>query len=744
MGTVGRGIFGLRIMRVRAKTLLRGWLLAGVLGCSTSVVVAQPASGGSGKNFKLPEYDAQGRIKSQVAGKSVKQLPNNQMLITTLYLETFRDDGKVELIVEAPECLYDTQRRTASSAGKMKARQADGKFTITGEGFEWRQTNSVLIISNLAHTIISKELLKPQSPPPTPATVPGQDLEVFADHFDYNSKTGVAVYRGHVRASDPQMKLGCDVLTVKTAASGNGVESIVARQNVVIEQGGTRATGDQAVYTITATEETIKVTGNAAWHSPGHEGKGDALILDRKRNEFKSKGKAYAKLFPAAMKAPGAPTAATEPRIPTLATNNVPVEVFAEILTVQLPPADGPVQHLVAEQEVVILQGDSRATGSRAVYSASATAAAVELTGDPTFRTSRFEGKGETLQWNRESGEFHVRRNGYLKMAREGAGPSPTNRVVEIFSDDYDFKPGAADFRGHVRLNDPEWKLAAETVAMTLSTPGNQIQSIDARRNVTVEQIENRAAGNKNPPWRLTAEEVTAKMTPTGNQIENIVARRNVLVEQLESREAAGRSPPWKLTSEDVTVKLSAPGNRINDIKARQNVVVTQSAAREAGDKTTPWTLTGDAVNVRLSASGNEIENIVAEKNVVVDRLESRTDGKQTAPWKLLCDLATVRLSPKDHQVADIVAERNVIIRQGDSRATGTKAVFTGTNNIVELTGNPVLQLLPTVASAETKVPRRLMVTGADVLLWDRANNKFKARGDYTVTEPKAEVPPPK
>ena len=141
------------------------------------------------------------------------------------------------------------------------------------------------------------------APPTTAAPEPRQDLEVFADHFDFNSKAGLAVYRGHVRANDPQMKLTCEELTVKTAATGGGVESIVARRDVVIDQGETRSTGTQAVYTTTATEETIEVTGNAAWHSPAHEGKGDVLVLDRKRNEFKAKGKAYAKLFPAA-KAP--------------------------------------------------------------------------------------------------------------------------------------------------------------------------------------------------------------------------------------------------------------------------------------------------------------------------------------------------------------------------------------------------------------------------------------------------------
>ncbi len=731
-------------MRLRVVKLFQAGLLLAGLTSWTGSGVAQTAGGGSGKDFKLPEYDPQGRLKSQVTGKGVKQLPNSQMLITTLHLETYRDDGKVELIVEAPECLYDSKRRIATSPGEMRARQADGKFTITGQGFEWQQTNSVLIISNRAHTIINKELLKPQAiPAPSIPAEPRQDLEVFADRFEFNSRTGLAVYRDHVRANDPQMKLASEELTVKTAPTGRGVESIVARRDVVIEQADTRATGDQAVYTTTATEDTIEVTGHAAWRSQGHEGKGNILILDRKRNKFKSTGGAYVKLSPTARTA-GAQGVASAPTSTSPGGTNQPIEIFAELLTVDLPDAGGPVRRIEADQDVVIQQGDSRATGSRAVYTATAATELVEITGHPTFHTPRFEGKGELLKWNRLSGGFNVQRDGYLKIARDGLSPSATNRVVEVFADDYDFKPGAADFRGHVRLHDPAWNLAGETVSLKLSTPGNQIQSIVARRNVVVEQIENQVALNQQTPWRLTAEEVTASLAPTGNQIENIIARQNVMVEQIEGRTAENRNPTWRVTSEVVTVKLSAPDNRIDHIEARQNVVVKQSEARGVGDKSTPWQLTCEAVNLHLSARGKEIETIVAEKSVVVDQLESRAGGAKAAPWKLQCDQATVRLSSQDRQITAIVAERNVIIRQGDTRATGAKAVFTGTNSIVEMTGHPLLQMAPATARAQSTLPRRLEVTGAEVLRWDRANNKFRAKGDYKVAEQKGDLSPPK
>jgi len=69
-------------------------------------------------------------------------------------------------------------------------------------------------------------------------------------------------------------------------------------------------------------------------------------------------------------------------------------------------------------------------------------------------------------------------------------------------------------------------------------------------------------------------------------------------------------------------------------------------------------------------------------------------------------------------KIDTIVAERKVVIvnRKDGLRATGAKAVYTAATDIVELTGNPVVQQ-----------PQGILE--ADVVILDRARNRLLARG---------------
>lgn len=69
-------------------------------------------------------------------------------------------------------------------------------------------------------------------------------------------------------------------------------------------------------------------------------------------------------------------------------------------------------------------------------------------------------------------------------------------------------------------------------------------------------------------------------------------------------------------------------------------------------------------------------------------------------------------------KIDTIVAERKVVIvnRNDGMRATGTKAVYSASTDIVELTGDPVVQQ-----------PQGILE--ADVVILDRASNRLLARG---------------
>jgi hypothetical protein len=96
----------------------------------------------------------QQQMKSRLSGAEARPQAGGLLVIKQLKLETFNANGKPEMIVNAPECVYDTFNRMASSPGHLQLRIGDGKIRTEGDGFLWRQDDSFLTISNNVHTMI--------------------------------------------------------------------------------------------------------------------------------------------------------------------------------------------------------------------------------------------------------------------------------------------------------------------------------------------------------------------------------------------------------------------------------------------------------------------------------------------------------------------------------------------------------------------------------------------------------------
>lgn len=86
---------------------------------------------------------------------------------------------------------------------------------------------------------------------------------------------------------------------------------------------------------------------------------------------------------------------------------------------------------------------------------------------------------------------------------------------------------------------------------------------------------------------------------------------------------------------------------------------------------------------------------------------------------EMQCDFLKVKLPPSGGTVQEILAEGHVVLlnKQDQTRATGAKAVYAAATDLVELTGNPVLETLQGV------------LTG-DVVVFDRAKDRLQARGN--------------
>ena len=145
----------------------RGWMtrwlgamvLLAALGMSAQVLPGQ----GIQKRVKLPDHDrgGSGRLRSLLMGDSMVPKGPGLMLVRGVRLETYAYDGEqriVDLIVEAPECLFNLRTRVVSSSGPMKATRADGGLRLVGIGFEWKQQTSKLLVHSNVRTILRQRL----------------------------------------------------------------------------------------------------------------------------------------------------------------------------------------------------------------------------------------------------------------------------------------------------------------------------------------------------------------------------------------------------------------------------------------------------------------------------------------------------------------------------------------------------------------------------------------------------------
>jgi hypothetical protein len=108
-------------------------------------------------NFTSTEYYGptnHQQIKSILSGAEALPQPGGLLIIKQLKLEMFNPDGKLEWVVNAPECVYDTFKGVANSPGHLEVRTGDGKIRTDGDGFLWRQRDQKLTISNNVCTVI--------------------------------------------------------------------------------------------------------------------------------------------------------------------------------------------------------------------------------------------------------------------------------------------------------------------------------------------------------------------------------------------------------------------------------------------------------------------------------------------------------------------------------------------------------------------------------------------------------------
>lgn len=117
-----------------------------------------PIAGGATDFNSVEYYGAphQQDIKRLFSGAEAEPLPGGLLLVKGVKIEMFDLKGKLQYVAEAPECVYDPVNVVANSPGEVHVRTGNGSLKIDGEGFMWRQDDSVFTISNQVKTVIEK------------------------------------------------------------------------------------------------------------------------------------------------------------------------------------------------------------------------------------------------------------------------------------------------------------------------------------------------------------------------------------------------------------------------------------------------------------------------------------------------------------------------------------------------------------------------------------------------------------
>jgi hypothetical protein len=127
-----------------------GFLLAAALVAqSKGPAPAGKVTGG----FNVPYFE-NNQLKGQFEGDTAKPLPGGLIRVEKFRLTTFTGARVVELMAKADECIFDRANVVAFSPSRLRVERPDGRFFLEGNGFEWKQKDSHLFVSNQVYTVL--------------------------------------------------------------------------------------------------------------------------------------------------------------------------------------------------------------------------------------------------------------------------------------------------------------------------------------------------------------------------------------------------------------------------------------------------------------------------------------------------------------------------------------------------------------------------------------------------------------
>lgn len=108
------------------------------------------------EGIRVPEYNDDGSLKSEMFGDSARQLPDGLLEIVNLRIN-FYDKGTLNGFVMTPRCIYNRDERVVFSNADVTMQQGD--VLISGTGFRWYADKQNLEVMNRSCVIIKNTQL---------------------------------------------------------------------------------------------------------------------------------------------------------------------------------------------------------------------------------------------------------------------------------------------------------------------------------------------------------------------------------------------------------------------------------------------------------------------------------------------------------------------------------------------------------------------------------------------------------
>lgn len=490
-----------------------------------------------GRNFRvIPEYypaPHQTQMKSLLEGGSAQADPSNPKVyvIRDVRLRTFNESGQAEMEIQAPDCRYHQDEHTISSPGSLLVRTADGRFSVEGRGFLWRESSSSLTISNDVATVIEPAMLQKSETGGSSVGHEGGPIRIASDSFNYSREAGRGVYQGSVRVTGTNLFLSSGELVAEVPIGERQFRSIAARQAVQMEYGGIHASGEEALYR----QDTgiLQVTGSPEWETEFRRGKADSITIDRTNRLFRAEGNAFLLLsgpelgrvgLGAALPGTGVATPATNRQVAISSANYVilsnsarfeggvrvvdqgegsgePVKLDCQTLSLAFAGTNE-LQRILAQGNVIIVRGDQQFAGKEAVYNAGSQL--LSIAGEPRWRAADRHGYGQIIEVDTGRGEMLVRGNACLELpAGELAGTSgqsatspatsllsTNNSPATICAEEYSVTREVAVFLGAVEIRHPQMRWRCDRLAIGLPAAGGVVDRILAEPDVRFDFID--------------------------------------------------------------------------------------------------------------------------------------------------------------------------------------------------------------------------------------------------------------